>query len=166
VAGKWKSLHYRDRYGDWYDFILEIHEDQKDPTKLTGTIYVDTWYGPPNIAEPVTPCQQRIKGKMTAEGSFVGGEVVFGATSELDVTEVICGSAGGYAPDHFSGRLEVERQEFQSVNNDGAMSVNEPTVFRRIGCFDDAHQELRKDPARSDVAPPPFFPKHEHRSGC
>lgn len=159
VAGKWKSLNFDLRQRTWYEYILEVHEDPNDPTRLTGMIYVDTWNGPEDSPEPPVPCQRRFKGQMVGRGSFVNGDVAFGG-GEFELTDVECGRAPMYNPDQFTGRLEPERQEFQAVNNDGGDAVNEPTVFRRVGCFDNQ----RKDPD-GKVAPPPFFPKH-HSSGC
>jgi hypothetical protein len=43
-----------------------------------------------------------------------------------------------YHPDHFTGTIDPQREEFQSVNNDGGRAVNDPMVFRRIGCVDQA----------------------------
>jgi hypothetical protein len=159
VTGKWKALSFDERRGEWYEFILEVHQDAKDPSVLSGMIYVDMWVGPPDSPEPPNPCELRYKGTMPAKGTFTDGEVQFGGTS-FQLTEEVCGSMYGYNPDNFTGKLQPELQEFQSVNNDGGAAVNEPTVFRRIGCFDDG----RKDPG-SDVKPPPFFPHHQS-SGC
>jgi hypothetical protein len=159
VAGKWKALAYGARTRSWYEFILEVHEDPKDPTQLSGMIYVEAWEGPETTPEPPVPCIERFKGKMLGRGSFLNGEVFFGG-GEFDMIETVCGGIGRYNPDQFSGKLEPEIHEFQAVNNDGGMAVNDPTVFRRIGCFD----AERKEPAKS-VAPPPFFPK-QRTSGC
>jgi hypothetical protein len=160
VAGRWKALNYRDRDNDWYEYILEIHEDPNDPTRLIGRILIDTWLGDSTATEPPNPCRMRLKGKMEGAGSFVHGEVAFGATTDFEYTEIICGPAIGYNPDHFTGHLQPELEEFQAINNDGGMAVNEPTVFRRIGCLDSP----RKEPSQAELAPPPFFPKR--RSGC
>jgi len=157
ITGRWRSLNFSHYEGAWYQFTLEIHEDGPDGS-LTGMIYVDDWVGPEGTPEPPLPCIRRHKGKMTGRGTFKNGEVSFGG-SNYERVEQVCGRIIGYNPDQFTGTLDPERQEFQAVNNDGGLMVNEPTVFRRIGCFDDT----RKDPG-SDVKPPPFFPKHT--SGC
>jgi len=159
VAGRWKALAFFEIQNTWYEYTLEIREDPKDPTILTGTIFVDSWAGPADRIEPPEPCIARDKGKMEGHGSFVNGNVTF-AGGEYHVTEHVCGPRYGYNPDQFTGRLEPERQEFQSVNNDGGVAVNEPMVFRRIGCFENG----RKDPG-SNVTPPPFFPKRK-AAGC
>ncbi|HTR49667.1 MAG TPA: hypothetical protein VMJ10_03105 [Kofleriaceae bacterium] len=159
MAGRWRSLAFSYSEDEWYEFTLEIHEDGPDGSVLTGTIYVDDWVGPQVTPEPPVPCVRRNKGKMIGRGTFTNGVVRFGG-SDYERTEVVCGKPMvGYNPDQFTGKLDPARQEFQALNNDGGLMVNEPTVFRRIGCFDDA----RKDPG-SDVKPPPFFPKHT--SGC
>jgi hypothetical protein len=66
-----------------------------------------------------------------------GTTVRFDATSwRLERTH--CGSASDeYALDHFSGRLDVERQEFTSINTysfGGGESFQDPTLFRRVQC--------------------------------
>jgi hypothetical protein len=160
VAGRWRALKLRELDNQWYDYTLEVYEDPSDASHLTGMIYVDFWTGWPDSPEvPVgADCTYRIQVKMQAAGSFRNGDIEFGAVAGYELVAVLCGHARGYYPDHFTGHFEPDRQEFQSVNNDGGPTVNVPTVFRRIGCLEDG----RKQP--TDVAPPPFFPKH--RSGC
>jgi hypothetical protein len=168
VEGKWRALIYSQNGQDWYEFTLEIHHDKDDPTKLTGQIFVDTWSGPEDQPTPPTPCQHRIKGKMKGHGTYPGGktatgqEVYFGG-SDYEVVEEVCGYSVGYNPDNFTGKIEPERQEFQSVNNDGGIAVNEPTVFRRIGCFDDANTPKQPE---GDVKKPAFYPKRRSTGGC
>ena len=158
IAGRWRSLNYSHYEDAWYQFTLEIRAEGPDGSVLTGMIYVDDWDGPERTPEPPVPCIRRHKGKMTGRGTFKNGDVRFGG-SDYEPVEQVCGHALRYNPDQFTGKLDPERQEFQAVNNDGGLMVNDPTVFRRIGCFDDT----RKEPG-SDVKPPPFFPKH--KSGC
>jgi hypothetical protein len=159
IAGKWKALVYSFPTEAWYEHDLEIHQDPKDPTVLTGMHYVDAWTGVPDKPEPTT-CTQRQKGKMVAHGTFLDGKVAF-YSGDYELVQVVCGDLTGYNPDNFTGRLEPERQEFQAVNNDGGMSVNEPAVFRRVACFDGSGPKAR-DPK---VAPPAFFPKRR-TGGC
>ena len=162
VAGKWKGIVYSRNTASWYEYTMEVRHVEGSETALTGVIVVDTWFGGPEQAEPgACDGRRRVKGKMAGSGSFVGGQVQFGGGA-FELTEVICGDrvAIDYNPDQFTGRIEKERQEFQSVNNDGGAAVNEPTVFRRIGCFDD---EQRQNPEA--VPPPPFFPARRE-SGC
>jgi hypothetical protein len=160
VAGKWKALVYQELSGIWYEFILEVREDDNNPATLKGEIFVDAWDGSAHTPEPPVPCQRRYKVKMPGSGRFVDGRFEFGG-GRWELQEVVCGVFTSYNPDHFSGQLEPEIHEFQAVNNDGGMAVNEPAVFRRIRCID---EKERKDPG-SAVAPPPFFPK-QRSSGC
>jgi hypothetical protein len=162
VAGKWKALAYAPRTRSWYEFTLEVHEDEKDKTQLSGMIYVEAWEGPENTPEPPVPCVDRFRGKMPGSGSFINGQVAFSG-GQFTMIETVCGGIGRYNPDNFTGKLEPELHEFQAVNNDGGMAVNDPTVFRRIKCFD----AERKDPGKEgkEIAPPPFFPKQQ-KSGC
>jgi hypothetical protein len=163
IEGKWKAIVFSSNDFSWYEFILEVHHAKDDPAHLTGMIYVDTWLGGPEQAEP-GPCRgRRYKGKMEGSGAFADGQVAFGGGA-FQLVEVICGdqyTSVGYNPDQFTGRIEPERQEFQSVNNDGGNAVNEPTVFRRIGCFDEGTVAKPE----GDVKPPPFFPARK-TSGC
>ena len=161
VAGKWRGLVYSENTRSWYDYTMEVRHVEGSKDFLTGVIYVDTWWGTPQESEPgACSGRGRYKGKMMGRGFYRGGQVMFGGGA-FEQTEVVCGEGViGYNPDQFTGRLEKDRQEFQSVNNDGGAAVNEPTVFRRVGCLDD---EPRKDP--TGVAPPPFFPERRE-GGC
>ena len=161
VEGRWKALVFRQSYMLWHEFILEVRPVEGSATDLTGKIYVDTWVGGAEQSEPGDCKVERFKGSMDGRGSFVDGKIVFGGGA-FRLDEVVCGNRTSinYAPDQFSGHFEPERQEFQAVNNDGATAVNEPAVFRRIGCFDDAPVT-----AKGDVVPPPFFPA-KRESGC
>ena len=67
-----------------------------------------------------------------------------------------------YNLDRFTGKIDEEREEFQSVNNDGGRMVNHPTVFRRIKC--DEHDDAPK--ASVEVKPPPIFPENSTDCGC
>jgi hypothetical protein len=161
VEGTWKAIIFRQNYNTWHEFILEVRAVPGSATDLTGIIKVDTWAGGPEQSEP-GPCRlERFKGTMDGRGSFQEGQVNFGG-GPFRLEEMVCGDPRNlnYAPDQFSGRLEPERQEFQAVNNDGNTAVNEPAVFRRISCFDDA--PITQADA---VKPPPFFPERSG-GGC
>ncbi|MEO1270879.1 MAG: hypothetical protein AAFX99_22555, partial [Myxococcota bacterium] len=70
---------------------------------------------------------------MPAEGTFENNTVTFIGQS-WSVREVVCGrQPGGYYPDGFSGSLERQGTEFQSMSDDGHNPVV-PVVFRRIKC--------------------------------
>jgi hypothetical protein len=163
IEGKWKAIVFSSNDFSWYEFILEVRHVPENKAQLTGMIYVDTWLGGPEQSEP-GPCNgRRYKGKMAGSGNFADGQVAFGG-GDFQLVEILCGDSAtsvGYNPDQFTGRIEPERQEFQSVNNDGGNAVNEPTVFRRIACFDD---EVIAKP-EGDVKPPPFFPARKS-NGC
>jgi hypothetical protein len=162
IEGKWRAHTYSEMRGRWAEFTLEVHRVKDSPTALTGFIKVHSYQGGPEDTEP-GPCEGlRFTGQMPGYGTFQDGQVAFGS-SQFEVTEVLCGDFNSvrYNPDNFTGRIEPERQEFQSVNNDGGSAVNEPAVFRRIACYDD---EAMK-PA-GDVKPPPFFPARKQSGGC
>ncbi|MEZ4407613.1 MAG: hypothetical protein R3A52_14210 [Polyangiales bacterium] len=46
------------------------------------------------------------------------------------------------------------------MNNDGGRSINDPTVFRRIRCYE---PEVQPHPV---VRPPAFQPPSRNRWGC
>ncbi len=164
VEGIWKSHDYDPRWGDWTVFTLEVHRVEGSESELKGTILNDTWYGPADQTEP-GPClgNLRFKVSMDANGSVVDGQIAFGGVGEWRMDEVVCGSwNGGYNLDNFTGTIDPDIQEFQSINNDGGRAVNAPTVFRRIKCFD----EGGSDEPHIEVAPPPFYLPQEERAGC
>jgi hypothetical protein len=72
---------------------------------------------------------------------------------------VYCERWAAYNLDHFTGRIDTELQEFQSVNNDGGRAVNEPKVFRRVRCLEPPMAP------HVAIAPPPFYPTSWQR-GC
>jgi len=162
VEGRWKALVHDEREGDWYERLLDIRHVEGSDTELTGMLYVDSWEGGPELSEPGPCAKARFRGKMVGSGSYEDGVLIFGG-GEFDLTEVACGRAvpfRRYYPDRFTGRIDKKLQEFQSVNNDGGETFNEPNVFRRIACFDD---EARPDPTVE--SPPPFFPARRS-GGC
>jgi len=160
VEGRWRALIFSENHESWYEFTLEIHEDPKDKSTLSGLILVDTWTGTSAVSEPGPCVGRRFRGKMIGSGRVVNGDILFGG-DEFEITELMCGEPTHYNSDNFSGRIDPQRQEFQSVNNDGGDAVNEATVFRRIACFD----EGVKKPA-PDLVRPPFYPKRRSGGGC
>ncbi len=69
---------------------------------------------------------------MPAEGTVRDLRIDFGGTSWQN-DQTFCGSpTRSYYPDVFSGIIDPDIKEFQSVNNDGGPMVNYPTVFLRI----------------------------------
>ncbi len=161
VEGIWKSHAYYPGHGQWYIFTLTIRRDPSDPRRLTGRVHSHYWNGGPDDVEP-PPCgpggfHQTVI--MPAEGSVDGMRIQFGGTSWQN-DQTFCGPpTTGYYPDVFSGVIDPEIEEFQSVNNDGGPMVNYPTVFRRVRCLGPEEE----DRPEVVVEPPEFYPD---RSGC
>lgn len=156
VTGVWKSHKFDPRYNDWYIFTLTIRRvsGAESQTKLEGSINAHFWNGDSKQSEP-PPCGigvRHVTVQMTAQGSVTdSGEIHFWGTSWRP-ENAYCGppiQRGEYNLDHFSGKIDPELQEFQSVNNDGGRSVNDPTVFRRIAC-----DQPPPSPHVNPVAPP------------
>jgi hypothetical protein len=166
VEGEWKAHQYNDVWKQWVIFRLVIHRKPGSPNELVGKIYNETWRGRKVDQEP-GPCSEHVPYRTLvsmpeAFGTFKDGQVSFEATA-FQFDGLACGKLPpgfGYRPDHFTGKIDEDRQEFQSVNNDGGRAVNEPTLFRRVQCFD--------GPTRKpgvEVTPPPFVPP-ERSDGC
>ena len=156
------SHEYKPRYNDWYIFTLTVRRMPHNPTQLTGDITARSWCCGREKQQPplCPPGQFHWVVFMTGAGTANGQQIRFGGTS-WRVQEVVCGyGPGGYNLDQFSGTIDPALQEFQSINNDGGRSVNEPTVFRRIRCLDQAQQQ---HVPHVKVAPPPLRPP---RGGC
>lgn len=165
VAGTWRSHYYFRRQRQWYIFTLEIKRVADQDDQLEGTILSHFWNGKAEEPEP-PPCRPglfRQIVKMPAKGHIRQGVVTFGGTSwTLDQT--VCGNRHVYYnEDNFSGRIDPEIQEFQSVNNDRGAAVNVPVVFRRVKCPD---EEKHDDEPNPDVKPPSFQPPTRKKSGC
>lgn len=164
VEGVWKSHQYDPRYGDWTVFMLEIHRVEGSTTQLTGTITNESWDAGPDQQEPPPSCEAgkaRWVVSMDARGTInENGDIFFGGVGSWRLDRVVCNwGPGGYNLDNFTGTIDPDLQEFQSVNNDGGRAVNDPTVFRRIRCLGDP-------PAPSVVsAPPPFYPARTSSCG-
>lgn len=164
VTGVWKSHQYDPRYADWTIFMLHIRRDPEDRSRLVGTITNHSWSGTPQQEEP-PPCGAggwQWVVSMDARGTVSeDGRIFFGGIGQWRLDQVICDRGPwGYNLDNFTGVIDRERNEFQSVNNDGGRSVNDPTVFRRVACLD--------GPAPAPhvrVEPPPFYPDMG-RGGC
>ncbi len=163
VEGVWLSHTYNPSYQDWYMFTLRIRRKAAGSPELVGEIEAHSWNGSTQDTEPPA-CRSGLDHWtvfMPAVGTEVNGLVHFGGTS-WRVKDSFCGSSPGYGSynlDNFSGQIDPTIQEFQSVNNDGGRSVNDPTVFRRIGC-------LEPPPVpHVQVAPPPFYPS-TRTGGC
>ncbi len=164
IEGVWKSHAYNKRYREWTEFTLEIREVPGKKGHLQGRVLNHSWKGVPKQEQP-GPCRGllRYRVSMPAKGTYKNHRVSFYGTS-WKMDNLLCGSSWGfhYNLDHFTGEIDFERQEFQSVNNDGGRSVNEPTVFRRIKCFD--KNEKPPDPSIT-IKPPPLFPEKASTGG-
>lgn len=167
ITGVWKSHGYDTVYGQWTMRTLDIHFVEGSTTLIEGTIGNHGWYGPPEQSQPGR-CEGllRYEVSMDAAGSVVDGRVEFAGRGDWRLDALHCGDLIGYNLDAFTGTIDAELNEFQSVNNDGGTSVNEPTVFRRVACH---AADAVDDEPRVSVAPPPFYPPAEAESsglGC
>lgn len=165
VEGIWKSHDFDSRWGEWTVFTLEIHR-KEGSDDLEGKIFNHSWYGEKGEPEPpVCKGRLRFKVSMDAEGTVTGNEINFHGVGQWRMDEVICGTwSAGYNLDNFSGTIDPDILEFQSVNNDGGRAINDPTVFRRIECFKDGESKQDDEP-RIAMAPPAFYPPEEGQSG-
>lgn len=161
VEGVWRSHQFHETWEEWGIFTLEVRRVPGSETALTGRIVNRSWYADATVSEPGN-CQGQLDYLVTmqADGEYRDDTVRFGGTS-WELNAVYCGSSFGFAYnlDRFSGVIDSELQEFQSVNNDGGRYIDVPTVFRRVECFE-------TPPAPSiTVQPPPFVPNLD-RPGC
>lgn len=161
IAGLWKSHDYRPDRQMWTEFTIEVRRVEGSDTALVGTITNHTWDGTEADVQP-GPCDAmtlRTVISMDAQGSVEGDTLFFGGVGKWRLDRQICGSFNyGYNLDNFTGVVDHTIEEFQSVNNDGGMSINEPTVFRRVRCFDQPTQPSKAVP-RPSFQPPA-------RGGC
>ncbi|MEM9190680.1 MAG: hypothetical protein AAGF12_15955 [Myxococcota bacterium] len=164
VAGVWRSHQYDTTYRDWTIFTLTIQRVEGSDTQLSGLIHNHSWDAGPEQEEP-GPCRPGLSEwevSMDGHGTFdEDGQIFFGGQGAWRLDRIICNfGPGGYNLDNFSGRIDFDLQEFQSVNNDGGRAVNHPTVFRRVSCF-------QSPPAPHAIEePPPFYPDMSRGCGC
>lgn len=166
VAGIWKSHDYDTVYLDWTIFTLDVRRVESSATELVGTIANESWRGDPEQSQP-GPCvgQMHYRVSMDAKGTVVDGQIAFTGLGQWRMDELVCGDFNGlYNLDSFTGLIDPDLLEFQSVNNDGGRAVNFPVVFRRVKCLEGT--KLDEEP-RISVAPPPFYPPADESSaGC
>lgn len=161
VEGVWRAQRYYPEYRDWGVFTLWIRRISPTSSQLVGRVETDYWNGGPAYTSP-PPCGpgiQRYIIDQDARGTFENGIVDVVSFNVRLRRETCANSFGAYNADHFTGRIDAARQEFQAVNNDGGRDIDEPTVFRRIGCFDPV------EAPHPYVAPPPLQPPRRAR-GC
>ena len=166
VAGVWKSHSYDQSFRDWTVFTLEMKRVDPERDDFEGRITNDSWDAEPHESSPPA-CRGELRYivSMDAEGTVRDGMVNFHGVGKWTLDDVPCGSWNnmGYNLDSFSGEIDPELMEFQTVNNDGGRAVNDPVVFRRVHCNDG--EELEEEP-RITVAPPPFTPPEQQGGGC
>jgi hypothetical protein len=168
VAGIWKSHSYDNLFLDWTVFTLDIKREAPGVDRFKGTITNHSWEGTPEQTSP-PPCTGGLRYvvSMDAEGSVVDGKIDVWGIGSWRLDEVPCGYWNmGYNLDHFSGTIDPDLLEFQSVNNDGGRSINDPVVFRRVKCH--SSDELGDEPNEPKIAmsPPPFYPPEQQGGGC
>ncbi len=164
IEGVWQAHRYNPPFGDWMIYTLtvrRVHRATSGSGALAGTIEAHSWTGGPAQSEP-PPCAPGIRHWVVAQdarGSYDSATrgIAFGAYN-WRVQSVLCAPWAGYHPDQFTGTIDPALQEFISVNNDGGRAVNEPVLFRRVGCLDDLGR------AHPVVTPPPFTPPRH--PGC
>jgi hypothetical protein len=137
IVGTWMSQDYDERFTDWYVFTMHVKRVQ-GTTDVVGEIEAHSWNGGPLDTAPGANACDGNGGhwvvKMTATGTYQGGELHFGGTAwHLDKT--ICGRAPQpweYNLDQFSGT--IDKSGFKALNNDGGRMIDQPTPFRRVSC--------------------------------
>jgi len=134
VAGVWKSSIYDPLRGQWYAFTLTM---RRDGEYLSGTIVSKFWTGPRHSARMPSSCAETslfAQVSMPATGSVEGTRIRFGARS-ANVDRVFCGDHVQYTPDRFSGHVDPDAHELQSIVTDGLNLVDQPMLFRRVSCL-------------------------------
>lgn len=165
VAGVWKSHSYDERHGDWTVFTLEIHRVTPGRDEFEGRITNHSWVAEAHESSPPA-CRGELRYmvSMDAKGTVQAGHINFWGIGTWSLDAVPCGHWNmGYNLDHFSGQIDPELLEFQTVNNDGGRAVNDPVVFRRVKCNDG--EEPDPEP-RIAVSPPAFYPPDDQSNGC
>lgn len=164
IAGVWQAHVYYAHVGQWYQTRIEIERDASDASgeRLVGSIYSEFWDGGPEDSQPPA-CGgpgHRAAVNERASGRARALELQVDALDWKDAE--VCGPTSfGYLLDHFSGTVDVERMEFQSVlNADAPQWQDVPTVFRRVKCS----RKLPVPEPKITVAPPPYEPSE--REGC
>ena len=140
VAGVWRAQKYDPAYGDWMLATLYVHRTEGNA--LRGTMVVHQWDGGPFDVRPPM-CGPDGFDFIVDEPSvgFARDHYLDFGSDSWRMREMRCNANMrpiSYRPDHFTGTIDLGREEFQSVNNDGGRAVNDPMVFRRIQCVDEA----------------------------
>lgn len=139
IAGTWVTAKYKPgvAVGRWVRFTLRI---VREGSRLSGRVVSRIWDGGPGDNVPpferagrCPPFHSDMTWVMPATGTLLGTQVRFDAGRER-VAQRPCPGPGSYAPDHFSGTVDPQRERLRARNNDGAFDVNEPYIFRRTAC--------------------------------
>ncbi|MCA9700827.1 MAG: hypothetical protein KC431_25085, partial [Myxococcales bacterium] len=121
IAGIWKSHSYDQVFRDWTIFTLVVERSEPGKDEFEGSITNESWLAEPHESSP-PQCRGELHYivSMDAQGSFRDGRIDFWGVGTWRLEDVPCGSFNmGYNLDHFSGQIDPELMEFQSVNNDG-----------------------------------------------
>jgi hypothetical protein len=159
IVGVWMDHTYNVTSAYWVQHELTIERGEA-PNELKGFARVRTWDGDASAKQP--PLCDGVTShyivRYDAVGTLVGDQFEFYGVGDWEREQVICGNKNaGYNLDHFTGTLDRELQEFQTVNNDGGTAVNMPTVFRRLRC---------REPVAVDYSTPKVESKPSSRFGC
>ena len=134
VAGTWKSSIYDGIRHEWYAFTLSV---QRTGNTLSGTIRSHFWAGSAAASAAPSSCAQtRLHAlvSMPAQGRYEGGRLRFGARS-WQLEQLWCGGATfAYQPDRFTGTVDEQSHELQTIVTDGVNLIDQPMVFRRVAC--------------------------------
>lgn len=164
VEGVWRSHQFHPGQQIWYVFTLEIHRAEPGSSQLKGEILSYYWEGSvkDEQAPPCRPGRLQVKVKMPGAGTIdEKGKISFNGGPWTRAPGPCDAQAPffSYNPDSFEGVIDRDRQEFQTLQNDGHDFVNVTTVFRRIKCLDPARPRI-------DVTPPPLMPPTRSSKGC
>lgn len=135
VAGTWRAQKFRTSDHTWVRFILQVRHEASG--ELRGTITSRIWTGNRSNPNPgtCTAFGMDHTWRMTARGHYGGEEMSFHSSGGARLIRQDCPrSDSSYAPDHFTGRIRVMQEVWDTVNNDGAYDVDEPYTFRRVSC--------------------------------
>jgi hypothetical protein len=152
IAGEWQGYtSYNPNNGAHNQTMLTI-ERGDSPGALKGTVRARTWDGTPD--QKVPPLCDGVNThyvvSFAAEGTVEGSKVTFGGVGAVTTEEIVCVRANDYNLDHFTGTLDLDRQEFITVNNDGFAAKDHAVVFRRVECLEAPPVDYSVDSAKDE----------------
>ena len=155
VAGRWLAHVYYTHVTEWYRFTVDLSPTGEG--KYAGEIHAHYWQGGPGDAAP-TPCNQGGRQTSVRENAIASLNGLHLSVDALDWkrdSPTCRSTSAGYLLDHFSGTIDPERQEFESLLNADAPEWRDvPTVFRRVSCPEPTEVAPILEP---DYAPPPPY---------